>query len=242
MTDAKDRVAVITGATKGLGRALALNFARHGYNVVGLYKADHSAAKELKLQFSSEGLTGRCIQHDVTDEDVTALQQQLDSFDSPHLTLINNACASFTPQPMHLLKWDDFESSFTVAVKGAWNCTQLVLRGMLKARYGNIVNVLTTAVNDLPPKGFAAYVTSKYALQGLTRAIASEYSTRGVRVFSVSPGFMETSLTSAWDQRLRDSIRQSSPNVQDPATVAEQVRQLVENPETAGRGEDYSLG
>ena len=243
MTEAKsDRVVVISGATKGLGRALALDFARHDYQVIGLYNADHTAAAEMRDQFSTEQLSGQFIQQDVTDDDLTAVEPFLNLPQLPQLTLINNACASFTPQPMHLLKWHDFQSSFSVAVRGSWNCTQLVLRPMLKARRGNIVNVLTDSLNDLPPKGFAAYVTAKYALQGLTRALASEYSPRGVRVFSVSPGFMETSLTSAWDERLRNAIRDASPGgAQDPATVAEAIRLLVESPATPGNGENYRV-
>jgi len=243
MTEANsEQVVIISGATKGLGRALAYDFARNGYRVVGLYHSDQAAAAEVRAEFFAEGLKGDFIQQDVTDESLGAVQPFIELTETPHLTLINSACASFSPQPLHLLKWQDFESSFAVAVKGTWNCTQLVLRPMLKARRGTIVNVLSDAVNGPPPKGFAAYVTAKYALQGLTRSLASEYSSRGVRVFSVSPGFMETSLTSAWDERLRNAIRDSSEGgAQDPATVAQGIRQLVENPETPGKGENHSF-
>ena len=236
-----ERVVIISGATKGLGRALAYDFARNGYHVVGLYHSDQAAAAEVRAKFFAERLRGDFIQQDVTDESLAAVQPFIES-ETPNLTLINSACARFSPQPLHLLKWQDFESSFAVAVKGTWNCTQLVLRPMLKTRRGTIVNVLSEAVNGPPPKGFAAYVTAKYALQGFTRSLASEYSSRGIRVFSVSPGFMETPLTSAWDERLRNAIRDSSEGgAQDPAVVAESIRQLVENPETPGRGENHSL-
>jgi 3-oxoacyl-[acyl-carrier protein] reductase len=235
-----DRTVIISGATKGLGKALSLNFARHGYQVVGLYNSDQAAAAEVRAEFLAERLKGDFIQQDVTEGNLAAVQPFLELAETTHLTLINNACATFAPQPLHLLKWEDFQSSFAVAVQGAWNCTQLVLRPMLKARRGNIVNVLSDVVNGQPPKGFAAYVTAKYALQGLTRALASEYSSRGVRVFSVSPGFMDTPLTSGWDERLKNAVRDSREGgAQNPATVAEAIRQLVESDETPGSGEDY---
>lgn len=143
---------------------------------------------------------------------------------------------------MHLLKWDDFQDSFEVAVKGVWLYTRSVIRPMLKARRGNIVNVLTTAVEGIPPKGFAAYVTAKCALQGLTRALASEYAHRGIRVFSVSPGFMETSLTAGWDQRLKAAMSNASATgAQSPMYVAENIRKLVENPQTPGQGENHTF-
>lgn len=241
MSEAKpDQVVIITGATKGLGRALALTFARRSCHVVGLYHADQLAAEEIRREFAVEHLRGEFIRRDVTHEENGELSPLIDLPESAHLTLINNACATFAPQPMHLLKWDDFQDSFEVAVKGAWVCTRSVIRPMLKARRGNIVNVLTTAIEGIPPKGFAAYVTAKCALQGLTRALASEYSQRGIRIFSVSPGFMETSLTAGWDRRLKTAILNSSATgAQDPMSVAETIRKLVENPETPGQGENH---
>jgi 3-oxoacyl-[acyl-carrier protein] reductase len=237
-----ERMVIITGATKGLGRALSFDFARNKYRVVGLYQRDQVAADEVRTQFLAEYLDGVFIQQDVTDENFAPIQPLVDSLENPNVTLINNACASFSPKPMHLLNWQDFQSSFAVAVKGTWNCTQLVLRAMLKARRGNIVNVLSDAVNGPAPKGFADYVTAKYALQGLTRALASEYSQRGVRVFSVAPGFMETSLTAGWDERLTNAIKASRKGgPQNPSTVAEAIRHLVESPDTPGEGENYLL-
>lgn len=236
-----DQVVIITGATKGLGRALALAFAERNYHVVGLYHADQLAAEEIRREFDTRHLSGEFIKRDVTQEENGEISP-LDLPKSAQLTLINNACASFEPQPMHLLKWHDFQNSFEVAVKGSWLSTRSVIRPMLKAHQGNIVNVLTAAIEGAPPKGFAAYVTAKCALQGFTRALASEYSHRGVRIFSVSPSFMETSLTAGWDKRLRAAVLSSSPSgAQSAMDVAKTIRALVENPETPGQGEDHPL-
>lgn len=236
------RVVIISGATKGLGRALALTFAHAGYYVVGLYRTDRLAAQTLAREFAALHLAGQFIEHDVTREAAGEFWPAAGAPASAHLTLLNNACAPFTPLPLHLLTWDDFQAGLDVAVKGSLLCTRAVLRDMLKARRGTVVNVLTTAIEGLPPKGFAAYVTAKFALQGLTRALASEYAPRGVRIFSVAPGFMETPLTASWEAHLRAAVAAASPTgPQSPLHVAEAIRQLVENPAIPGQGENYII-
>ena len=111
---------------------------------------------------------------------------------------------------------------------------------MVRARSGTIVNVLTAAVNGLPPKGFAAYATAKHALRGLTLALAAEYGSLGIRVFSVSPRFMLTALTAAWDERLIESIRSGSPG-SHASDAAQRVCELVADASTPGSGEDYEV-
>ena len=230
---------IISGATKGLGRALALQFGRAGYRVVGFFKSDEQAAARIREEFFTGGLQGEFINHDVTREDPDDVFEKVMSDQSGGLTLVNNACASFEPKPMHLLKWADFQQNLDVAVKGTLQCSQGVLRRMVGARCGTIVNVLTSALEGLPPKGFSAYVVAKAALQGLTKALAGEYSSRGVRVFSVSPGYLATSLTANWDPRLKASLLATGVEPQDPLEVADYVLGLVENPDVPGIGEDY---
>ena len=141
---------------------------------------------------------------------------------------------------MHQLQWRDFEHNLNVAVKGAWLCSQGLIRPMLKKGNGVIVNILTSAVEGAPPKGFAAYVTAKHALRGLTLALAAEYGPRGVRVWSASPGFMDTPLTASWDERLRDAIRSVS-RITLPAQAAGRLVELVDSDSVAGQGEDYPV-
>ena len=145
---------------------------------------------------------GSVLQHDVRSED-TSFWNLPEIQEADSLTLVHNACASFSPMPMQQLSWQDFENNILVAVKGAWFCSQPLIRLMIKKGNGSIVNILTSAIEGSPPKGFAAYVTAKHALKGFTLALAIEYAARGIRVFSVSPGYMETSLTQQWDSRLR---------------------------------------
>jgi NAD(P)-dependent dehydrogenase (short-subunit alcohol dehydrogenase family) len=112
---------------------------------------------------------------------------------------------------------------------------------MLRKGSGVIVNVLTSAIDGQTPKGFAAYVTAKYALRGLTLALAAEYAERGIRIFSVSPGFMDTPLTQKWDSRLREIIRTNSSRLTEPIEAAKRLLELVTDETTPGRGEDYPI-
>jgi len=230
---------IITGATKGLGRATALAFAQAGDRVIGLYSADEAAAAKLQSELQLFGGGSFVVRHNV-GTDNTVLWSRPEIQEAASLVLINNACAPFTPQPFHRLRWEDCESGLNVALKGSWLCSRELLRPMARAGCGTIVNVLTTALHGLPPKGFAAYVVAKHSLRGLTLALAAEYTGKGIRVFSVSPGFMSTAFTAGWDAHLVNAIHASAA-MSDPADAARRIRELVEAPGMPGRGEDYRI-
>ncbi|MBA2524846.1 MAG: SDR family oxidoreductase [Pyrinomonadaceae bacterium] len=229
---------IISGATKGLGKELSFAFGKSGYQVFGFFRSDEKVAALMREEFSSTGLKGEFIQHDVTDEGHNEVWEKINA-EAESLTLINNACAPFEPRPLHLLKWDDFQMAFEVAVKGSVLCAQSVLRTMVRYRRGTIVSILTSALSDVPPKGFSAYLVAKASLQALNKSLAAELSDRGIRVFSVSPSYLETSLTANWDPRLRAQILAQGIEPQDPAFVAAYILSLVEDPNVPGRGEDY---
>ena len=233
------RTVIITGGTKGLGREIALAFGHAGYSVVALYATDAAAAKSLEAELAGAGIAGCVQRQDVTAENAADWNRP-EIAEADSLTLIHNACAPFTPTPMHQLSWADFQRSFEVAVKGGWNCSQALIRLMLKKSNGTIVNILTSAVPGLPPKGFGAYAVAKHSLRGLTLAQAVEYGPRGVRVFSASPGFMQTALTEKWDGRLFEAIQTAARN-SNPAAAAAGLLALVESKATAGQGEDYPI-
>lgn len=235
-----ERTVVITGGTKGLGRELTLAFARAGHRSLSLYHKDENAAARLEADLTAESLAGRALRHDVTDDDEHAKVWAVPEIASAaQLTLIHNASAAFAPTPFHLLTWADFESNLRVALKGAWASARALLRPMLARGHGTIITVLSSAVTA-PPKGFAAYVAAKSALRALTESIAAEYGGRGIRVFSVSPGFMRTPLTDSWHPLMRQAVMgQSDPA--DTAAVAARILALAESDALPGRGENYDV-
>ena len=234
------KTVVVTGGTQGLGRALSLEFAASGYRVLALYHRDVNSAARLDKEFAAAQLAGRTIRHDVAISDADVWSQP-EIAGAESLVLIHNASAAFEPRPLHLLKWEEFQENMEVSVKGSWLCTLGMLRTMLKRGGGTIVSVLTSALmSEPPPKGFAAYLAAKAALRALGSSVAAEYGARGIRVFSVSPGFMETALTERWHPAFRDAARQSSAPT-DPTQVAERVRQLVEDPTIPASAENYEM-
>lgn len=236
-----DMTVVVTGGTRGLGYETSLEFARRGYRVLALYHADEQAALRLDRAFASEGLAGRSFQHDVSAiGSESAVWSQIEITGAASLILIHNASAAFEPKPLHLLTWEDFSTSIDVALKGCWQCALGVLRPMLKNGGGTIVTVSTTALSAQPPKGFAAYLAAKAALRAFTQSLAAEYGERGIRAFTVSPGFMETSLTERWHVALRQAMLKSS-DAADPARVAEKICMLVEDSTLPCRGENYDV-
>lgn len=232
---------VVTGGTKGLGREISLAFARRGHRVVALYRTDHAAAHALESDCALGGLACRAIHHDITEEaDPSGTWSAPEIADAASLVLIHNACAAFEPRPLHTLTWDDYQASMNVALKGGMICTLALLRRMIAAKRGHIVTLLSTALRDVPPRGFAAYAAAKAALRSFTLSLAHEYSSRGIKVFSVSPGFMDTPLTAEWNPQLRSAIRAAGATT-DPPTAARVLADLVENETTPGEGEDYAL-
>ena len=231
---------IITGGTKGLGRETSLQFGAAGYQVLSLYASDDAAAQALREDFAARGLTGTVLRHDICAED-SAFWNQPEIQEAENLTLVHNACASFLPSAMHQLTWRDFESNFLVAVKGAWECSRAVVRAMIRRKRGTMVTVLSNAIEGPCPKGFAAYAAAKHALHGFTLALASEYADRGIKVFSISPGYMETPLTRQWPERLREAIQAHATRITSPVEAAQRLVELVETASTPGRGENYPV-
>ena len=231
---------IVTGGTKGLGRETSLAFGRTGSHVIALYAGDEAAARSWESACAQAQISGTAIRHDVADPDA-ALWQRPEIVEADDLTLVHNACAPFTPQPMHQLTWADFERNHRVAVQGAWQCSQPLIRLMLRKKRGTVITILSAAVESHPPKGFAAYVTAKHALRGFTLALAAEYAARGLKIFSVSPGYMETALTDQWDERLRQGIRDHAERLTQPTAAAARIVELARSADTPGQGENYPL-
>jgi 3-oxoacyl-[acyl-carrier protein] reductase len=232
------RSAVITGGTQGLGRSLSLEFAKAGYSITATFHTDANAASELESQIKSQGKSCRCLKLDASlqapDWDLNTKWDEI--------VLINNAVAAFFPKPLHLLSWEDFEQQISVTVKGSFLALQSLYRLSKTNARRTVVNVLSRAAihkHKSTFRGALPYLMAKQALLQMSQIWAAEQMPPGMRIICVSPGYMETSLTEPWPETLKDGLKKE--NAFGPDVVAQKIRELVEDPNVVGRGENYEV-
>jgi 3-oxoacyl-[acyl-carrier protein] reductase len=204
------RVAVVTGATRGLGRACALAMAEGGWTVAVGYRTDEAAAKETLDELEAAGSPGIAIALDTTDE--TSVQEAFRRVtdEAGNVTgLVNNAGFS---QDGLLLKYsmNTFDLTMATNVRGAFLCAQAAMRGMLREKWGRIVN-MSSAVALHGNAGQTVYGASKTALLGLTKSLAREVGSKGITVNAVCPGLVDTAMTSHLDDKARSYYIDQTP-------------------------------
>ncbi len=189
----KDRVSLITGAARGIGKEIALAFAREGSDIV-VCDVDLEAAQSTQKEIEGLGRKAMSFKVDVTDlgqiEEMVNLI--LDKFVKIDI-LVNNA--GITKDNLILrMSEDDWDKVLSVNLKGSFNCIKIVSRQMLKKRYGKIVNV-ASIIGLIGNAGQANYAASKGGLIALTKSLAKELASRNINVNAVAPGFIETPMT-----------------------------------------------
>jgi 3-oxoacyl-[acyl-carrier protein] reductase len=190
---AENKIALITGGSKGIGAAIARALARDGFDIWLNYRTDHEAAKEVARKVGELGRLCRLFPFDVADSDSVkgALAQSLET-DTP-LVLVNNAGFSRDA----LLVWmeePEWKETLSVHLDGFFFVTKMVLFGMLKKRSGRIINIVSTS-GQSGVAGQTNYSAAKAGLIGATKSLALEVAKRNVLVNAVSPGFIETEMT-----------------------------------------------
>lgn len=194
MFDFKDKVVLVTGGSRGIGRAIAVAFAKSGATVVFSYAGNEAAANETSALITGAGGKAKAVRFDVADskacsEAVDAVVKEFGKVD----VLVNNAGVAVDGLVMRV-KDEDWDRQLDTNLKGAFSLIRAVSRPMMKARGGAIVN-LTSVVGEMGNGGQAAYAASKAGLIGLTKSIAKELASRNIRCNAVSPGFIGTDMT-----------------------------------------------
>lgn len=188
------QVALVTGASRGIGRAIALALAAEGANVVVNYAQSATAAEEIVAQITADGGQALALQADVAQADqVDALiSGTLDAFSRIDI-LVNNA--GITRDTLLLrMKLEDWQAVIDLNLTGVFLCTKAVAKGMLKQRSGRIINIASVA-GQMGNPGQANYSAAKAGVIGFTKTVAKELASRGVTVNAVAPGFIETDMT-----------------------------------------------
>ena len=200
----KDRVALITGASQGIGRATALLFAERDARVVlAARSADKLAAVEAEIK--QAGGQALAVTLDVADEEQvkSGIKQALEHFGRIDI-LVNNAAIARDQLQMRM-KRADWEAVLATNLTGAHLCIQRVLPGMLRQRYGRIINV-TSVVAQTGNSGQANYVASKAGLIGLTKALAVEVASRNITVNAIAPGFIISPMTDGLPEKNKQEL------------------------------------
>ncbi len=199
-----DRVALITGASQGIGRATALLFAERGARVVlAARSADKLAAVEAEIR--QAGGQALAVTLDVSDEEQvkSGIKQALEHFG--HIDILVNNAAITRDQLQIRMKRADWEAVLATNLTGAHLCIQRVLPGMLRQRYGRIINV-TSVVAQTGNPGQANYVASKAGLIGLTKALAVEVASRKITVNAIAPGFIISPMTDGLPEKNKQAL------------------------------------
>jgi len=203
------KVAVVTGGSRGIGRAVACALAREGAAVV-LCARDRVALEKAAAELEASGAQVLAIQADVAQAPQVeqVVEGCLERFGSVDI-LVNNA--GITRDNLLLrMKDEEWEAVLSTNLKGVFHCTRAVLRPMLKQRGGRIIN-LTSVVGVMGNAGQANYVAAKAGIIGLTKAAAKEVASRGITVNAVAPGFIETDMTHALGPGRQEEIRSKIP-------------------------------
>lgn len=222
-----EKIALVTGATRGIGRAIALALGQQGHTVVGTATSADGAAR-ISAAFAEAGIKGQGLVLNVADPE--SIEQALasihEAFGAPQI-LVNNA--GITRDNLMLrMKADEWDEVINTNLSAIFRLTKACLKGMTKARWGRIVNI-SSVVGSMGNPGQANYAAAKAGLEGFGRALAAEIASRNITVNAIAPGFIETDMTTALPEAQRELLLKQVPagRLGQPQDIASAVAFLT---------------
>ena len=208
--DLTNKIALVTGASRGIGRQVAKDLASFGATVVANYPNSNDSAEQTVEEIEKKGGTAIMSEFDVSDfdavqEGIGSVIEKLGGVD----ILINNA--GITRDGLFLrMKEEDWDVVYSVNLKGVFNCTKAVIRNMSKQKYGRIVNI-ASVVGEMGNAGQLNYSSTKAGVIGFTKSAAKEFGQRGITVNAISPGFIQTDITQEIPEEYKQKYMESIP-------------------------------
>ncbi|SVE40596.1 uncharacterized protein METZ01_LOCUS493450, partial [marine metagenome] len=209
MLDLQSQIALVTGASRGIGRSIALSMGRQGASVVGTSTSE-LGARGVTAALSDAGIEGRGVVLDVTHgESILNVVRQTEEDFGPISILVNNA--GITRDNLLLrMKDEEWDDILETNLSSVFRVTKACLRGMVRARRGRVINV-TSIVGATGNPGQTNYAAAKAGLVGFTKSLASEVASRGITVNGIAPGFIETDMTSSFEPSRREALVTAIP-------------------------------
>jgi 3-oxoacyl-[acyl-carrier protein] reductase len=230
------KVALVTGAAQGIGRSVALLLAGNGADIV-ISDINLEKAQETKKEIEAIGRKAMAIKVDVSNlsdvgKMVHAILEQFGQID----ILVNNAGITRDKLILRMTE-EDWDAVLNVNLKGTFNCTKVVIRYMAKQKKGKIVSI-ASVVGEMGNAGQANYAASKAGVIGFTKTVAREFASRGININAVAPGYIETPMTDAIPEKVKDELKRMIPmeRLGQAEDVAEAVLFLV------SEGSNYITG
>ncbi len=223
-----DKVVLITGATRGIGKQIALTLAKEGYNIALNFRTENEDLTKTKEEIESIGVQCLSVKGDVSnfEECENIVKQTIDKFGKIDV-LVNNAGMTKDMLLMRMKK-EDFEQVIDVNLVGTFNMTKNVISHMLKARNGRIINI-SSVVGISGNAGQTNYSASKAGIIGFTKSLAKEVASRNILVNAVAPGFIQTNMTDVLKEEVKEEIAKTIPlkRMGKPEDVANVVKFLA---------------
>ena len=205
-----NKIALITGATRGIGKQIALTLAQNGYDIAINYRTENDALKDTKKEIEEKGARCLAVQGDVSNfEDCERFVKEIIEEYGKIDVLVNNAGITKDTLLMRMKK-EDFEDVIDTNLVGTFNVTKNVISHMMKARSGRIINI-SSVVGVAGNAGQTNYSASKAGMIGFTKSLAKEVASRGILVNAVAPGFIETGMTDVLKDEIKEEIAKSIP-------------------------------
>ncbi|OOM81551.1 3-oxoacyl-[acyl-carrier-protein] reductase FabG [Clostridium puniceum] len=233
----KGKCAIITGASRGLGKAIALKFASLGANIVLNYRSSEKEALEVENEIKKMGVEVISVKGDISKLEevenlITVAKEKFGNID----IMVNNA--GITKDTLILrMKEEDFDSVIDINLKGVFNCLKSITPIMIKQKGGRIINI-SSVVGLTGNAGQVNYAASKAGVIGMTKSLAREVGSRGITVNAVAPGFIETDMTHELNDKVKEEAKKNIPlkRFGNPEDVANVVAFL------ASEGSNYVTG
>jgi 3-oxoacyl-[acyl-carrier protein] reductase len=208
--DLAGKVAIVTGGSRGIGRAVCVALAQAGAHVLVNYRSNEEAANETLRLVDEAGGTGELLGFDVADPDSVDAAIKDAAKRHGHLDILVNNAGISIDQLLLRVTAKDLDATWATNINGAVFCAKACIRPMIRSRWGRIIN-LSSVVAESGNPGQVIYSASKAALLGMTRSLAREYASRGITVNAVAPGFIETDMTADLAEEAKRGILERTP-------------------------------